>query len=656
MSELSQRGVSRRERIALGVIVVAALVIRLAFIFGQRSDVLFDTPQLDEQRYVEQARALAQGLPNEQDQLPYWQPPGTAYALSAVFRVAGPGLVLPRIVAAVVSAASCLLLFALARRLFSVRVGLAAAAILALHGVVVFETYELLPATFALFFDLAAILLLVVAQERQERQERSEERGAWRIGLFAGLALGVSALFAATVLPFALVGLVALRRRRWFVIAAFLAGVAAPIVPVTARNWIRTGEPVLVSANAGLNFYIGNNADYEHTFSLRPGRHWVELVEEPGREGVAKAGTAGASHYFMAKGMRFYRESPVDAAGLLLRKLYLFFNGAEIARDSDIYAVRDSSTLLSVLVWPGPLHFPDGLLIPLALVGIVALWPDRRRLFVPLAFLAVQIVFVSIFFVTARHRVPSVPMFALLAAAGIPRLVRRIATLPRASRTGWAVASATLFVALVVACNWSTWETRYSLAAEREMFRGLALQGLGDRPGAIGAFERATALDAGNGTSWFEMGNTYDAMGRVPEAVVAWSRAAELDPWDSRPRRREAVGRSRMGDVDGAIRALETLVATNAREPKHYAPDHLNLAFTLARRGDPDRAIPHLRAASVDPDYVRSALPRMAGQILESDAIRSPALFRQLAEVARAAQLSDLAKAADARATTLERR
>jgi tetratricopeptide (TPR) repeat protein len=592
---------SRNERIVLAAILAVALALRLAFILGQRSDVLFASPQLDEKHYVDYASALVHGMSHEQDALPYWQPPGIVYVLCATFKIAGPSLLVPRVLSALVSVASCFLLFALGRRLFSTRIGLAAAAILAVHGVVVFETYELLPPTYALFFDLAAILLLV--------------RGdSWRLALGAGLALGASALFAATVLPCALVGVIVLRRRRLAVLA-FVAGVILPIAPVTARNWVRSGQPVLISANAGLNFYLGNNAHYRGTMTLRPGRHWEALVAE------------GDSSYFAQQGLAFYRDAPLDAAALLLRKLYLFVHGAEIARDTDIYAVRHDSRLLAVLVSPGPLHVPDGLLIPLALVGLVALWPERRRLAVPLGFLAVQAVVVSAFFVSARYRLPSIPLFALLAAAGVPRLVQRIPARPL-----WIAATCTLVVAIGIVFNLPAWETRYSLAAEREMFRGLAYASRNEPRAAAGAFARATELDPGSAASWFELGNTYDAMANPAQAIDAWAHAAQLDPWDSRARRREAVARSRLGDLDGAIRALETLIATAAREPAHYAPDHLNLAFTLVRRGEPDRAIAHLRAAAIDPDYLRGALPRM---MAGSGDIHSAAFLDAVAQVTR---------------------
>ena len=629
---------TRRERIALALVIGLALLLRIGYVLGQRSEVTFDRPQLDEARYVEEARQIVDGRPGEQDHLPYWQPPGVGYVLAATFRVAGPGLVAPRLLSAVVSAASCLLLFAIARRLFGVRAGIAGAAVLGLHGMVIFQAYELLPATFALALALSCVWLLLVATER----------GSPAIAAASGAALGASALFAATTLPFALAGVIALRRRRLAALA-FVVGVALPIVPVTVRNYVRSGDLVMISSNAGLNFYLGNNADYRDTFALRPGRHWDELVREAERETGARGVTAAASSYFMNKGLAYVREDPLGAAGLLLRKGYLFFHGAEIARDSDIYAARASSVLLRVLVWPAPLHLPDGLLIPLALAGALVLWPKRRTLAVPLAFLGVQAIVVPLFFVSARHRVPAIPFFVLLAVGGAPELVRRVRALAPVRRA----AAAVVFVALVVVLNWPTWETRLSLAGERELLRGNALAEAHDVAGAAAAHLRATELAPDDARGWFELGNSYDALGRERDAVDAWHRAAELDPWDSRARRREAVGRSRLGDVDGAIAAPEANIAAGLREPAHYAADHLNLAVTLARRGDDQRAIAHLRAAAIDPEYLRGALPRMGGALLGSGEVRSAAFFHALAEVARGVQLADLAAAAEARAAQL---
>ena len=135
----------RRERLVLLGVLAAALALRLGYVLSLRHDILFEHPILDEQRYVDYARALAGGRVAED--APYWQPPGILYFLAACFRLFGPGLTAPRLAQVLVSTLSCLVLFAIARRLFGATVALIAAAIVAVHGVLVFECAELLPPT-----------------------------------------------------------------------------------------------------------------------------------------------------------------------------------------------------------------------------------------------------------------------------------------------------------------------------------------------------------------------------------------------------------------------------------------------------------------------------------------------------------------------------
>lgn len=578
----------RRVGLILGAILVVALALRLGYVLSQRGDILFDHPILDEAEYVEHARMLAHGVGEDR---PYWQPPGIVFALAATMKVAGPGLLVPRIVQVLVSVASCALLFLIGRRLFDARVGLVAAAIAALHGVLVFECYELLPATWIVLFDLLALWLVLRAAASRAALD----------ALAAGLALGVSALFSPTILPFVVVAALAVRRPP--AIAALVAGVALPIVPVTLRNHDHGGELVLVSTNSGLNLYLGNNPDYRHTFAMRPGRHWEELTNEPLRHGVRAPGASSA--YFQRKAAAFVIEHPGTAAALVARKLYLFGHGAEIPRDTDIYAARRDSWLLAALVGPRPLHVPDGLLIPAALLGIAALWSERRRLALPLALLATFAIVSAAFFATSRHRAPALPLFALLAAGGAAPLVARWRGWPARTRA----LAATGAVALVVVLNLPTWETRQSYAGELDFYRGLAARDAHRMREARAALTRATAANPHDARAWFELGNLLD--GR--EAVAAWQQAAAADPWDSRASRRIAQTLVGLGDLDGAIAALETSIAAHARDDAHYAPDHLNLAFMRAQQHQTAAALEHLRAAlAADPGYTRGTVPRMA--------------------------------------------
>ena len=244
----------------------------------------------------------------------------------------------------------------------------------------------------------------------------------------------------------------------------------------------------------------------------------------------------------------------------------------------------------------------------MALVGAALCWRERRRLALVYGFVALQALVTAAFFVSARHRAPSLPLFALFAAAAVVRWRDRGAA--RAP----AIAAV---VALVVVCNLPTREASLSWAAEADFYRGVAfLRQEHDPATAADWLGRAAARDPGDARAWFELGNALDSSGRSDEAVAAWRRAAAADAWDVRPLRRASMVLARRGDLPGAIAAVEANVASGRRADAVYAPDWLNLAFLRARQGELDRAIDALgRAARADPGYFRQhapGLPRAA--------------------------------------------
>ncbi|HSQ65203.1 MAG TPA: glycosyltransferase family 39 protein [Polyangiaceae bacterium] len=626
----------RRDLAVLALVLGVGLLLRVAYIVGQRRDVLFDYPVVDEERYVAMARALAEG--HTADPRPWFHPPGLVYALSAVFRLFGPGLLAPRLVQALVSTASCGAAFLLARRLFSTPIALGTAAICAVHGVLVFEAYELLPPTWILASDLVALLLLVRAGELRT----PKAAGA------AGLAFGVSALFGPTVLPFAAVA--ALWLRRPALVFAFVGGLVLPIAPVTYGNWQRGHELVLVSTNGGINFYIGNNERYEQTLAIRPGAHWDELMSEPSRAGVS--GWGAASSYFTSKGLAFWRAHPLEASALYARKLYLYFDGPEIPRDTDLQAMRHDSAILRALVWRGPPWVPDGVLVPLALLGAVACWRDRRKLLVPYAFVAEQALVTAAFFVTSRYRVPALPVLAMFACAGAARIVDAW----RGAEGVRRVIPAAAAVAMAVPLNVSTRESSVTYAAEADFYRGLARRTyLHDPAGAVDDFRRATREDGGDARFWFELGNTLDTLRQQDEAVEAWRKAAELDPSDRRPRHRVAFVLAQRGDLDGAIGALQAgLLARGGSDDSSSAADHLDLFVLLARAHRYDTAVDELGAAKrADRGYVDGQIAGIVRAMLADASIEDPVFWRAVADACRELRSRDAAERAARRAEAL---
>ena len=67
-----------------------------------------------------------------------------------------------------------------------------------------------------------------------------------------------------------------------------LIGAIVAVAPVTIRN-AKSGEFVPISHNGGINFYIGNNSNYDATVGIRPDREWKQLTTEPARAGVTGA-------------------------------------------------------------------------------------------------------------------------------------------------------------------------------------------------------------------------------------------------------------------------------------------------------------------------------------------------------------------------------
>ncbi len=405
--------IGRRELWTGTLITLLALGLRLFYLSELSTSPLFSVPVVDARTYVDDARYLSEvswaGRPT-----PFWQPPLYPYLLGLLFSLSGENYYLPRLLQALFGALICGCTYLLGLRLFPPAVALGAGLAASCYGPLIYFGGELLPTIPALLLDLALLLLLLTAPLKQ--------RWPW---LLAGLGLGLAALAVSNILLFA----PALLAWLWFSQGNFvqrsallLLGIALVIAPVALRNYLVGDDWVLISHNAGINFYIGNNPDYQRTVDIRPGRAWLELAEMPKREAGIERPSA-KSHFFFVRIWDFAAANPLDYAWLQLYKLYLFWHGDEIKRNIDPYFARRDSVLLSALLWKKGVAFPFGLVAPFALLGLVlfarnsAGKTEQGRLF--LLFTLTYMVSVVLFFVTARYRLSVVPLLLLYAGFGL---------------------------------------------------------------------------------------------------------------------------------------------------------------------------------------------------------------------------------------------
>lgn len=451
------------------------LLVRLIAWLELRADPFFRLLVVDARSYHEMAASMAAGTWRMEG--PFWQPPFYPFLLSLVYRVFGPAPDAARLLQIGCGALVSLLVFRIGGRLLGPRAAWAAWGVAALHGALVFFDLQLLNASLA-------TLLLTLGVERLLAWEAARRR---RDLLLAGGALGLASITVATLLALIPAGLLWVAWRtgagrpqtpgqRLRPALLVLAAAALPVLSVTVINLAASGQPVLVSYNGGVNFWIGNNADYERTVLIRPGRAWQALMQEPVDAGARSESETSA--WFFRRAAAWIAADPGAWAGLMAKKTHRVLRGDEQARNQEIYPFRERSRLLSVLLWSRGVAFPSGILLPLGWIAVAAVvqagifrrraawgaargadraigppttsWFRQETRWSGLVLLAALVIVhglaVALFFPASRYRLPVGPLLAVLAVAGAVHLAGAI----RAFREGCRGAAVLPLVALVI--------------------------------------------------------------------------------------------------------------------------------------------------------------------------------------------------------------
>ena len=627
---------AQRERLLVGLLGLAALGLRCLYVYQSDASPFFDFPQVDAKTYTQAATRMAVDGHWLGDPTPFWQPPLYSYFLGLVFALLGPDYYIPRLVQAVLGAVNCVLIYFLGRRIFSGAVGLAAAGLAAMYGPLLFFDAEFLPPVLAVLLDLLVLLSLPWAISGRRR-------------LVSGLLFGLAALCVANILfflPFALWWLLwqdgdLPRRQRLLRILPLLLGVLLVIAPVSLRNYWVGGDWVLISSNAGINFFIGNNAEYRKTVSIQPGPEWRKLVARPGSE-------AGIDHpsqksrFFFAQAWDFIRTHPLDYGRLLLHKTYFFWHGHEIGRNQDLYYARNFTSLLSLLLWKFSIAFPFGVLAPLALVGVGLLWreglrrnPDSALL---LLFLFSYTFSVVLFFATARYRLPVVPVLLLFAVYGAKQCYglaqgRQIRPLIGASIGG---------LALLAAINFRVGSMDMEGDAEIHYRLGMVYQQQGLPANAIAAYRNALALDSTLQEPRFNLGSLYARQGRYQRAIAEYQKFIEHFP--EHPEARYSLGNVllKTQNYGDALAQYEQLLSEDAEVDKVdiqglVAYSHVLLgqleqatrAYGTLLQARPDSLDAHYQLGRVyEARQMPAAAEREYTRILERDSTHAEAGYR----------------------------
>jgi 4-amino-4-deoxy-L-arabinose transferase-like glycosyltransferase len=390
------------------------LAIRLFFLWESSDDPSFLHPLVDAKTYHDLARLFPTTGWSEKF---LWQSAFYPAFLTLVYKIAGVSVLTVKILQAVIGGVSCALTYHIGNTLYGRWVGLCAGLILVFYGPVVFFESRLLATSWAIFWTVALCSLLL------HNLSRPTPRSLFIMGIALAGAVYTRPTFAVMFLFIATFFIPSQRladitwRRRIGYASVFLLGFFMIAGPTSLFFKSSTGHLGIIPPSGGINLYIGNNPDHDATINIRPGLAWANLVAEPERHGYQPNPWSG-DQYFRDLTFRYAKTQPIDFLSGLGKKALTLISSREIPRNLDIYLHREWSVLLSALVWQaGGWGFPFGLIFPFAMVGI--LYSNDKQSLVVKAMLVLLALSVILVFTSARYRAPLIPLFAVMAAAGL---------------------------------------------------------------------------------------------------------------------------------------------------------------------------------------------------------------------------------------------
>lgn len=256
----------KSELLTIVIILVVGFILRLGYLWEIEHSNELSFLSGDAYFHNYWAKALVSGNwappePYHDPQIyknPYLKPPGYPYFLAALFRLSDNSVLLARICQMVLGLTSSVMAWLIGRSIFNRSVGLICAALMSIYWIFIYYEGQFLEPVLQVNLTLICIWFLTL----------------W-IRKFSILYLAVaSSLFGLVIIvrPNCLLVAPALvfwvlwvsrQALKWrgalISLGCVLAGIIIPIIPVTVRNYIVARDFVLISANAGINFAIGNN-------------------------------------------------------------------------------------------------------------------------------------------------------------------------------------------------------------------------------------------------------------------------------------------------------------------------------------------------------------------------------------------------------------
>ena len=522
------------------LVFAVAFLIRLLFLAEMAPHPLLDINLVrgtDMEHYIQWGQRIAEGDWLGRGEGAFYQAPGFPYFLGLMFSFFGPALLPAMVAQAVLGSLSAVLVYWIARLLFTPAAGLLAGLMAAAYSLLVFFGVILHSTTLEVFLTCLALLTLVQASQR--------EGGWW---FWAGGTAALAALVRPNFLvvpPFVIAAVLIRGRgqpaRSLFKAAGlFLVGFILIISPVTIRNLVVGKAFVIVSGSGPETFRIANSYDSPPLNFRYPTLPQMPLTS-----------------------WAFWRHQIVKGV--------LFWWGFEVPQNVNYYLFR---TMSRVLQWPLVAYWVT---LPLAAVGLAAARHRWREMLPVLLFGLGYYLSVVAFHIVGRFRLPLVPLLLPVAAYALA-LAWRLARDRQWVRMAPGVMGALTLMLLV-----RPWGFPLIYPVDHANY-GYILANRGDLAAALPELDIAVRGLPEHPNLNYDIGRMLLYLNRPEEALTRFEREMQIAPRNPEVFRRAGfVAARHIGDPARAVRYLEQYLVLAPDGPRAEEVQR-ELAAIRARR------------------------------------------------------------------------
>ena len=589
--------VLKPEILLIGVFVLA-LFIRLVYLDQIIPTPLFHGLAVDSEKYDSFALQILKGNLTHKDFI--YLNSLYPFFLALIYLMFGHSHFSVVLIQGIIDSLSCILIYSIASTLFNKKVGIIAALTYACYGIAIFYTGILLAPTVVIFLTLLFVASLLAAEGKRQLP----------IFFVSGVLFGfvvlarTNTILFLCLLPLWFFTLIKNRLGIKKSIQGFLlffVGFFMVTSLVSIRNYSIEKRLSPFSVQGGINFYLGNNPEAKGRFVSPHGisHSPIDQVKTSIRYAVKESGKqltpSQASRYWLFKGLKFIKDTPLDACSLYVKKSFLFWRKEEITLNIDYYLSR---TFAPIFQLP---FVPFGIMAPFALLGFILGLKRRENILLVTLFIVSYMFSVIIFFISARYRLPIIPFLIIFSSYSLCRFVEMIRAKEVREITIWGALLIPLFVGINK--NFNFLKDIEIIPVSHHNNVGSIYMNIGRLDEAVVELKKALSINPHFEEAHNNLGIAYYRQGLIRDAIDEYKKTLEINPDFAEAHYNLGVAYAGKGMMDEAISEYKKVLAIKP----NYAKARNNLGAAYLRKGMMDEAVSeYKKALAIKPDYAKA--------------------------------------------------